>query len=354
MTGRERILTAMDGGTPDRVPRALGFGRVEIEQLAPEGEYRDDLIDVQFVRFGPWPATDELRRLIKPYPLDTRLGTTEQAEGYQRWRYLPEAPGRRNPLAHARSLDDLREFPFPDAGAPEDVEGLAQQVEDIHARGQAAGGNLPHLGGELFEAAWRLRGLEGFLTDMFERPEWAHYLLDRLAGLGVVTAEAVARAGVDVLALGDDVGMPRSMLVTPAQWREFLGPRMAAIIGAARAVKPDLRVLYHSDGYYAPIVGDVMDIGVNAINPLQPEHMDAAGLRRRFGPRLAMWGTVGHQTTLTHGTPDDLRREVAQVIGALGRAGLIVAPAYDLYGIADPWPKLAALLQAVEEYGTGR
>ncbi len=354
MTGRERILTALDGGTPDRVPRALSFGRVDIKKLAPPSEYRDDLIDVQFILFGEVPGDDELRRLVGESGVNTRLGTVgtlEQVTNYARWDYHPEDAERRNPLARARSLGELRDFPFPDAGVPDNVEALACQVREIHARGQAAGGSLPHLGGELFEAAWRLRGLANFLLDLIERPDWAHLLLDRLTDMARAKAEAVARAGVDVLALGDDVGMPRSMIVGPDHWREFFKPRMASIIQAARTIHPDLRVLYHSDGYYEPIIGDLAEIGVNAINPVQPEHMDAERIRRRFGPRVALWGTVGHQTTFSRATPDDIRREVRHRVETLGHAGLVLCPAYDLYPEIR-WANIAAFLDAAEVYGS--
>jgi len=202
----------------------------------------------------------------------------------------------------------VRNFPFPDVSRPYRVEALARQVQALHARGLAAGGNLPHLGGELFEAAWRLRSLENLLIDLVKRPTWAHFLLDQLADLARRNAETLARAGVDVLALDDDVGMPGTMMISPATWREFFKPRLETIVQAARAIKPDLRILYHSDGYFEPIVGDLMEIGVNAINPLQPDHMDAARIRQRFGPQLALWGTVGHHTTFSFATPDDIRR----------------------------------------------
>lgn len=351
MNARERLLTAMDGGEPDRVPHALNFYRVEIEKLAPPGQYRDDLVDVQFVELPPSPEEEELHRLARPFSPDTRLGTTAQVTTYTRWDYHPETPDRRNPLARARSLDDLRDFPFPDVSAPYRLEGLARQVQDLHARGLAAGGNLPHLGGELFEAAWRLRGLENFFIDLLRRPDWAHFLLDRLADLAHRNAEALARADVDVLALDDDVGMPGTMMISPATWREFFKPRLAGIIRAARALKPDLRVLYHSDGYFEPIVGDLMEIGVNAINPLQPDHMDAARIRRRFGPRLALWGTVGHHTTFSFATPDEIRQEVKHRIETLGRAGLILCPAYDIDEPDIPWENIAAFLEAAETYG---
>jgi uroporphyrinogen decarboxylase len=351
MNARERVLTAMNGEEPDRVPCALSFYHVDVERLAPPGQYNDGMVDVQFVRFPPSPEEEALRRLAQPYSGDTRLGTTAQVTTYAHWDYRPQAPERRNPLADARSLGDLHRFPFPDVSTPYHVEGLAHQVQLLHARGLAAGGNLPHLGGELFEAAWRLRGLENFLLDLIERPEWAHFLLDRLADLARRNAESLARAGVDVLALDDDVGMPGTMMIGPATWREFFKPRMATIVGAARAIKPDLRVLYHSDGYVEPIVGDLIEIGVDALNPLQPEHMDATRIRRQFGRRPALWGTVGHQTTFSFADPDAIRQEVQLRIQTLGSAGLILCPAYDVDEPDIPWRNVAAFLEAVRELG---
>lgn len=346
MTGRERLLMALDGGTPDRVARAMGFSRSRLRELAPPGEWRDDFVDVEFVAFGEPEADAKLRALVREFPADTRLGTPEQAANYRAWRYHPETVRARNPLARATSLAELEEFAFPEPAPVEHTE-LAAQVAEIQARGLAAGGSLPHLGGELFEPAWRLRGLENFLLDMLHRPAWAHLLLDRLQALATAKAEALARAGVDVLSLGDDVGMPRGMIFGPELWRAYFGPRMAAIIAAARAIAPEVRVLYHSDGWYAPIVGDLIEIGVDAINPVQPEHMDALALRRRHGPKLVLWGTVGCQNTLAHATPDEIRAEVRLRIAQLGTAGLVIAPAYDVWPDV-PWANIRALIEATE------
>jgi uroporphyrinogen decarboxylase len=175
--------------------------------------------------------------------------------------------------------------------------------------------------------------------------------LDQLTGLARRNAEALAFAGVDVLSLDDDVGMPCTMFISPAMWRRFFKHRMAEIIGAAKAIKPDVRILYHSDGYIEPIVGDLIDIGVNALNPLQPEHMDATRIRQKYGQRLALWGTVGFQTTLSFGTPEEIRFEVKRRIDTIGRAGLVLCPAYDVDEPDIPWENVAAFLEAVELYG---
>ena len=353
LTPRERLLTALDGREPECIPRALSFYRVEIEAIAPLGACHEELVDVGFVRFPPSPEEKALERRAMPYPGDTRLGHPTQVRNYARWRYHPEAPGRGNPLARVRSLEDLRSFPFPDLSGPYVAAGLARQVQELHARGLAAGGNLPHLGGELFESAWRLRGFESFLTDLVERPDWAHFLLDRLFDLARRNAETLARAGVDVLALNDDVGMPGRMMISPRMWREFFEPRRAEIIRAARAINRDLRILYHSDGHVEPILGDLVEIGVNAINPVQAEHMDAQRIRRRFGPRLALWGTIGRQTTFSFATPAEIREEVRERIETLGRAGLVLCPAYDVDEPDVPWANVAAFLQAAADFGRG-
>lgn len=351
MNSRERILTALDGGEPDRMPCALGFYRVDLDDLFPGRGDTDDLVDVRFVRFPISPEERELSRRAKPYSGDTRLGTLSQVTTYDHWQYRPESTDHRNPLAKARSLEDLQNFPFPDLSAPYQVNGLSKQVDAFHERGIAAGGNLPHLGGELFEAAWRLRGLENFLIDLIERPDWANYVLDRLSDLARRNAETLARSGIDVLSLDDDIGMPVSMMISPTTWRTFFKPRLEGIIQAARAVKPDLRVLYHSDGYFEPIIGDFIEIGVNAINPVQPDHMDAVRIRQQYGTRIALWGTIGTQAAFSFNSPEQIRHEVKERVEMLGRAALVLCPAYDIDEPDIPRENVAAFLEAVKVYG---
>jgi len=348
---RERLLTAMEGAEPDRVPRALCFYHIDLRGLTPHGQPPEEWVDVEFVDFPLSPEEADLESRARPFEPETRLGTPSQMTNYRRWGYRPHAPDRRNPLSRAASLDDLCAFPFPDLTSPYDAQGLSRRVGDLHARELAVGGNLPHLGGELFEAAWRLRGLENFLEDLVLRPEWAHFLLDRLTDLARRNAETLTRAGIDILALDDDVGMPGSMMISPASWREFFKPRLAGIIQTARRINPELKVLYHSDGYFEPIIGDLIEIGVQAINPIQPDHMDAVRIRRRYGPRLALWGTVGRQTTFSFASPEAIWREVKLRIETLGRAGLILCPAYDIDEPDIPRENVAAFLEAAAAYG---
>jgi uroporphyrinogen decarboxylase len=351
MTGRDRILAALDGRAPDRVPLALAFYHLDGASLAPPGAWRDDLVDIAFVGFPVSVEEEELQQRAAPYEGNTRIGSRSQVARYAAWGYHPETPETGNPLEAATSLADLERFPFPAVGGPRVVDRLAREVDCLHGQGLAAGGNTPHLGGELFEAAWRLRGLESFLVDLVERKEMAHFLLDRLAELARRNVTTLASAGIDVLALDDDVGMPGTMMMSPATWREFFKPRMAGLVETARSVKPDIRVIYHSDGHVEPILDDLVEIGFAAINPVQPEHMDSVRIRRRFGSRLALWGTVGRQTTFSFEGPEAISREVRSRVETLGRAGLILCPAYDIDEPDVPWENVAAFLEAGAAFG---
>lgn len=351
MNSRERVLASLAGDIPDKVPVSLSFYHLDIDSLSPAAIDLLDYIDIQFVRFPLSVEENIFSKIAMPYPGDTRIGNPDQLKNYSRWYYRPGERDHRNPLSKASSIEDLEKFPFPDVSKSYTAIGLKEQVDFLHQRGLAAGGNLPHLGGELFEAAWRLRGLENFLLDLIERPDWAHYLLDRLADLARRNAETLAAAGVDVLALDDDIGMPVTMMISPSLWRTFFSPRLSFIIQAARRINPSLRVLYHSDGYYEPIIPDLIEMGVDAINPIQPDHMDPEKIRATYGTSIALWGTVGTQTAFSFNSPAQLRREVEDRVNRLGRSALILCPAYDIDEPDIPWQNILAFLQAAREFG---
>jgi uroporphyrinogen decarboxylase len=210
-------------------------------------------------------------------------------------------------------------------------------------------GSPPHLGGQLFEAAWRLRGFENFMMDLIRRPRLAAYLLDQLTSMLIENVLILARAQVDILLLDDDVAMPTGLMIGPNTWREYFKPRLARAINLAREESPELLVFYHSDGNFTQLIPDLVDIGVNVINPIQPDCMDAAAIKREFGNKLSMWGTVGTALLWDWGTPDQVRAEVRRRINTLGPEGLLLAPTYDIdYA---PFENIVAFVEAIEEHG---
>jgi len=256
-----------------------------------------------------------------------------------------------HPLRNISSPRELQNYPFPDVTAGYRYEGLAGQVMDWHRNGYAVAAGIPHYSGTLFECAWILRGMENLLADFLLHTQLATALLDRLTAWGIESATRLARAGIDILATGDDVGTQRGMMMSPALWRKWLKPRMRDIIAAARAVNPDLLVLYHSDGDIEPIIPELIEIGVDILNPIQPECMDPARLKRDYGDHLAFWGTIGTQTTMPLGTPEEVRAVVRKRIETVGQGGgLLLAPTHVLEPDVS-WENILAFIEAVEEYG---
>jgi uroporphyrinogen decarboxylase len=159
----------------------------------------------------------------------------------------------------------------------------------------------------------------------------------------------LAEAGIDMLQVGDDVGMQTGMMMHPDLWRKFLKPRLKRVIDAAKSVRSDLPVWYHSDGNIMAIVDDLIEIGVTVLNPVQPECMDVVEVKRRWGDKLAFWGTIGTQSVMPFGTPEDVKREVKRMI-ELFATGLVIAPTHVLEPDV-PWENIVAFFEAVEEFG---
>jgi uroporphyrinogen decarboxylase len=345
---RERVRQALLCRKPDNIPKALGFfdqSLAAITPIRPENYFN---LEVRFAEFDPPDNQDEFRRYMDQLPADIHVGSQAQLRTYHEWQYHPEK-GSARPLSSIRSLADLADFAFPELSKPARHAGLTKQVKRWHARGLAVAGSPPHLGGELFEAAWRLRGFENFMIDLIQRPQLATYLLDQLTSMLIENALILARAGVDILLLDDDVAMPNRLMIGPDTWREYFKPRLANVINLAREESPNLLIFYHCDGNFTGLIPDLVDIGVNVINPIQPDCMEAAAIKREFGHELALWGTVGTARLWDLGTPDQIRAEVQQRIQELGPEGLLLAPAYDIdYA---PFENIVAFVEAVEDFG---
>lgn len=344
MDSRERVRAALTCRRPDRPPKALAFWDEEVSGIPNTSERLR--LDVRFVKFEPLPEQNDFLAYAQQLPADVHVGNLHQLRTYHEWNYHPER-GPHGPLSAATTLSDFSDFVLPNLTAPERHAGLAEKVAAFHARGLAVAGGPPHLGGELFETAYRLRGFETFLEDLRLRPHLAHYLLDQLAATLLHSSVILARAGVDVLLLDDDVSMNTGMIISPATWREFFKPRLAEIIRASRSVAPELIVFYHSDGNFTSILPDLVEIGVNTINPVQPDCMDALAIKRAFGDKLSIWGAVGTAALWTWGTPDEVAAEVRFRARTLGPGGLLLCPAYDID--FTPRDSLFAFAEAAEE-----
>jgi uroporphyrinogen-III decarboxylase len=135
--------------------------------------------------------------------------------------------------------------------------------------------------------------------------------------------------GVDMIWLGDDIGAQTRMLISPAHWRKYLKPRMANFIAELKAINPQVKVAYHSDGVIVPIIPELVEIGLDVLNPIQPACMDLQMLKQEYGDRLCFWGSIDEQHTLPFGAPADVEAEVLARLKNLGKnGGLILGPTH--------------------------
>jgi uroporphyrinogen-III decarboxylase len=119
------------------------------------------------------------------------------------------------------------------------------------------------------------------------------------------------------------------MLISPQHWRKYLKPRMAHFIAELKSINPQVKVAYHSDGYIYPIIPELIEIGLDVLNPVQPASMDPARLKEEFGERLCFWGSIDEQHTLPFGTPEDVKAEVQLRLRTIGKqGGLILGPTH--------------------------
>jgi uroporphyrinogen decarboxylase len=252
---------------------------------------------------------------------------------------------RCHPLAACETPEQIRDFPWPDVDAEERFAPLVGVIAEYHRRGYAVTGELYQT---IFEKAWGLRGMENLLVDFCTAPAMAHAVCERLAELRVRQAVYYAELGVDVLRLGDDVGTQIGPMIGLDCYRTFLKERTRRIIAAAKRVKPDLLVFMHSDGKVDQFIEDYLEIGVDILNPVQPECNDLAALGRRYGDRLAFWGGIGTQTTMPFGSAEEVRRQVREVQAALGaRRGLLLAPTHILEPEV-PWANIVAFVESAK------
>lgn len=250
-----------------------------------------------------------------------------------------------HPLGVVESVEQLPTLPWVDVGKPEVTVGFGDQVRACHERGLVATAGLECT---VFENAWYLRGMDQLFEDLAEENGIADWLLDHFANRSAVLAEASVRAGVDCVRFGDDVGTQRGMMMSVPMWRRVLKPRLASVIERTRAARSEkVWIQYHSDGDIRPILDDLIDIGVDILNPVQPECMPLNDVAERWGDRLAMSGMIGTQTTMPFGTPEDVRAAVRHV-RSWTRRGIraIVAPTHVLEPDV-PWENIVALAEEV-------
>jgi len=366
MTPRERVLTAMSRRVPDRVPKDLSWGlspaaKATFREKTGSEDYLDYFgIETRVVGLelskgwgsdyvSPSWETEtkdgDFLKYLGDVSGDIRI--TEWGTGHVRGS-MHHFTKPLFPMAQFESVREVEEYPFPTFSEAGRRLELVQKVEKFHRRDLAVMGGLACT---IFEVSWQLRGMEQLFLDFSLNPEFAELLLDRVAEIRCGMARTYARAGVDILVLGDDVAGQRGMLMSLPTWRRWFRGRLARVIEAAKSVDPNLLIFYHSDGNPEEVIPDLIDIGVDILNPLQPECVDPERIKNRYGNELAFWGAISIQKTMPFGTVRDVKDEVKRRMETVGRGGgFLIGPTHVIEPEV-PWENILAFFEAVEEYG---
>ncbi len=293
--------------SPDQLPHYLGNHMLRVD-ISHDGQLSDD----GNARFDWWG-----------------VGFDTREEGYF---------AAISPLAESQNLD-LHHWPDPLAAD------LLQDAEQTIADKGDEFFIVPNFGFALFERAWSLRGFEQFFMDMATDPEYAGSLLDRITEIQLKLIHRYLDLGVDGGYFGDDYGAQKNLLFSPCMWRMLIKPRLARLFSPF--IERGLPIIMHFDGQIQQILPDLLEIGLTTLNPVQPEVMDHVWLQENYGTRLSFYGGISTQTVLPHGTADDVKESVSQVISTLAPVGtgLVIAPSHRM--MSDiPLQNVMVLLEA--------
>jgi len=376
MTPRERVMATLNLQEPDRVP-------VDLSQAVGDGitvtAYRNlikylGLPDRQIRILAKLSQTARVDEdVLQRFRIDFRridLGAPDNwkdepvgEDGYRdEWGLVRRRPKDgfyydivASPLAEDDTLASLDRYRWPDPDDPGRYRGLREQARQLHEETDYA--VVLVINCSFFLRCAELRGWENFYMDLAGNPKFASALMERYLDVRLRMAElALEQVGENidiVMVSSDDVGMIDRTIVSPAMYRELIKPLQKKTFDFFKARTPAKRY-YHCDGAVYPLMKDFIEIGVEALNPIQ---VSAAGMgdtrkmKAEFGDRLAFWGAIDTHHVLPHGSPEDVREEVRKRIRDFGPGGgYVVCSVHNIQPEVPP-ENVTAMFDEACEFG---
>ncbi len=198
----------------------------------------------------------------------------------------------------------------------------------------------------IFERAWALLGYEELMMNMILEPSLVERVLDEITEYKMRYAKLTVDLGCKIGHTGDDFGGQQGLMFSKDMWLKYFKPRLARVWEIYK--NAGLPVIHHSCGNVTEIIGDMIDIGLDVLEPVQ-KVMDYEKLKREFGKHITFWGGIGTQDLLPFGSPSEVRAMAGEVIETLGRGGgMIIAPDQEI--MADvPQENINALVETIRE-----
>jgi uroporphyrinogen decarboxylase len=353
------VLTALNNEIPDRCPMQICYTPEFNRRLRAHYEGKGH----HFTPEAEGEINTELEFLSDQDMLLAWIGWTDETkvfytpgeEFHDKWGVLRRVVGYKTPFGNGtynelvgHPLSDFSKvssYRMPDPDLPELYTGVDGLLKKYHDEYWIAGVAVT----TMYETAWALRGFEQMFIDFAENPEIVDILFGMTISYHLSIAKTLVTKGVDMIWIGDDVGGQNRMLISPATWRRFFREKMASFISSLKEINPAVRIAYHSDGNIMPIIPELIEIGVDILNPIQPASMNPAEVRKIAGKKLCLWGTVDEQFTLPFADTLGVRREIAERISTTGReGGLILSPTHNIQ-LDTPLGNYFAMIDAIRQ-----
>jgi uroporphyrinogen decarboxylase len=342
MTSKERVLRTLNHEKPDRLPVALWgsyytlnddtyFQMLEYlklgEPLPPfrkkkprNSNYYDDRIldaldtDVRYV----WSGFTDLG--------GARMDSDRKDAWGVEWQRMGPHITSVNPPLAAADEEQVDAYSWPDPADYLDMELMKSRMAELKREypDRAIGARAVNSYGP-FEQASVLRGREDFYVDMIAEPEVSQRMIDRVTEV-IVRAQEIyldqVGSDIDFFEIpGDDYGGTEALMISPDHFRSMFKPALKRIVDSVKSFRGDLPVVFHSDGAISQIVSDLIEVGIDVLNPLEPlPATDWASIKKEYGDRLCFMGGVDLKQALT-GSLEDVERDVQRCIDTFGQGG---------------------------------
>lgn len=380
MSPRERVLAAINFEEPDRVPIAIGVNNATgIKMLPYQGIKRLAGIEAAENYIYDWPELgtaeideqtllrlrSDVRGVLDLEPADLRRFNRERpphSDCYNSWGCGASeiTPGEWfpgiHPLRDATTVEELDAYTqWPDMDDPSRVAHVHDQAKKLADENEYAVMATPWLLFP-FERAHAMQGMEAFLMNMAARPDFAVALLERIAAYCKQLMGHFLDAlgdNVDIIKIGDDLGIQKGLMISPKMYRQMLKPVHADFIDFIKT-RTQAKVMFHSCGDVAPLIGDFIEIGVDILNPVQTSTgsiSDLPALKQQYGKNIVFCGAIDSHRILPYGSVEDVRREVKRVMQILGPGGGYLLGAVHTVMNDVPPENVLAMVDAVEEFG---
>jgi uroporphyrinogen decarboxylase len=352
MTSRERVLTAFAHREPDRVPAWCGASPEFRDQARghlglPDDEslslhLGDDFRRV-YARFaGPDRRTPAAGLTHPEATSRTPFGVERRGYGY--------GQPLIHPLAGARTRAEIEEYPWPEPGWM-DVSFLRLEALEWNSRFAVLGGDWS----PFYHDAIDLFGMDRFMLLLYDAPDLIDAALTRIVDYYWEVSRRIfeaARGAIDIFFIGNDFGTQNGPMVSEALFRRFFLPHLKRLVDLGHDY--GLKVMLHCCGGFAPLIPALIEIGLDALQSLQPDArgMEPGRLKRDFGHRIVLSGCIDTHYVLIKGTPDLVRRRTREILEVMKPGGGYVAsPSHDFLLPETPVENVLAMYETIREHG---